>query len=139
MAIICAKLGVEFALGHPKGYGFSEEFLNKFSAAERSLIQVTESPKEAAEGSSVFYSDVFTSMGQEEEREQRLKLFEGYQVNKELVAHGRDDAIILHCLPAHRGEEITAEVIDGPNSLIYDQAENRMHTQNAVMKILMGS
>ena len=137
LAIICTKLGVEFALAHPKGYGFSKDFMAKFTAKEKSLLQITEKPAEAAKGASVFYSDVFTSMGQEAEKEKRLKIFKGYQINKELVSLGRKDAIILHCLPAHRGEEITAEVIDGPRSLIYEQAENRMHTQNAIMKMLI--
>ena len=137
LAIICTKLGVQFALAHPKGYGFSKDFMAKFTAKEKSLLQITEKPAEAAKEASVFYSDVFTSMGQEAEREKRLKIFKGYQINKELVSMGRKDAIILHCLPAHRGEEITAEVIDGPRSLIYEQAENRMHTQNAIMKMLI--
>jgi ornithine carbamoyltransferase len=137
LAIICTKLGVQFALAHPKGYGFSKDFMAKFTAKEKSLLQITEKPAEAAKDASVFYSDVFTSMGQEAEREKRLKIFKGYQINKELVSMGRKDAIILHCLPAHRGEEITAEVIDGPRSLIYEQAENRMHTQNAIMKMLI--
>lgn len=137
LAIICAKLGVQFVLAHPKGYGFSKDFMAKFSAKEKSFLQMTEKPAEAAKDASVFYSDVFTSMGQEAEREKRLKIFKGYQINKELVSKGRKDAIILHCLPAHRGEEITAEVIDGPRSLIYEQAENRMHTQNAIMKMLI--
>lgn len=137
LAIICTKLGVHFALAHPKGYGFSKEFMAKFTAKEKALLQITENPVEAAKGASVFYSDVFTSMGQEAERLKRLKIFKGYQINKELVSKGRKDAIILHCLPAHRGEEITAEVIDGPRSLIYEQAENRMHTQNAIMKMLI--
>lgn len=137
LAIICMKLGVEFALAHPKGYGFTKEFLDKFSAKEKSFLQLTEKPKEAAEGATIFYSDVFTSMGQEAERVKRLKIFKGYQVNSEIVNHGHKNAIILHCLPAHRGEEISAEVIDGPRSLIYEQAENRMHTQNAIMKMLL--
>ena len=138
LAVICVKLGVEFALAHPKGYGFSKDFLDQFSAKEKALLQLTLKPKEAAEGATAFYSDVFTSMGQEKERLKRLKIFKGYQVNQEIVSHGRKNAVILHCLPAHRGEEITAEVIDGPQSLIYDQAENRMHTQNAIMKSLLG-
>ncbi len=137
LANICVKLGVHFALAHPKGYGFSKEFLAKFSAKEKALLQITEKPSEAAKEASVFYSDVFTSMGQEAESAKRIKIFKGYQVNQELVDKGRKDAIILHCLPAHRGEEITAEVIDGPRSLIYEQAENRMHTQNAIMKMLI--
>lgn len=137
LAIICMKLGVQFALAHPKGYGFSKDFMDKFSAKEKAFLQLTEKPNEAAKDASVFYSDVFTSMGQEAETAKRIKIFKGYQVNQELVKQGRKDAIILHCLPAHRGEEITAEVIDGPRSLIYEQAENRMHTQNAIMKMLI--
>ena len=137
LAILCMKLGVHFALAHPKGYGFSKEFIAKFTTKEKSFLQTTEKPTDAAKEASVFYSDVFTSMGQEAEREKRLKTFKGYQINQELVSKGRKDAIILHCLPAHRGEEITAEVIDGPRSLIYEQAENRMHTQNAIMKMLI--
>ena len=101
-----------------------------------SLIEGQEGPYEAVRDSDVVYTDVWVSMGQEEEREKRLRDFQGFQINEALMRSAKDDALIMHCLPAHRGEEIT-EVIDGRNSIVYDQAENRMHVQKAIlMKIL---
>jgi ornithine carbamoyltransferase len=85
----------------------------------------------------VIYTDVWTSMGQEAEKDERTKAFQAYQINSSLLARARDNAIVMHCLPAHRGEEITDEVIDGPHSVVIDQAENRLHVQKAIMEIVM--
>ncbi|OIN66254.1 ornithine carbamoyltransferase [Exiguobacterium sp. KRL4] len=101
------------------------------------IEQYTE-PNKAVVGADIIYSDVFASMGQEEEAAKRLDAFEGYQVNQTLLKLAVDDVIFLHCLPAHRGEEVTAEVIDGPHSVVFDQAENRLHAQKALMIELMG-
>jgi len=95
-------------------------------------------PKEAASGADVVYTDVFASMGQEEEATMRLQAFEGYQVNDDIMNQANDEAIFLHCLPAHRGEEVTADVIDGKQSVIFDQAENRLHAQKALLVTLLG-
>jgi ornithine carbamoyltransferase len=94
-------------------------------------------PIEAARDADVIYTDVWVSMGQEKEREERLRRFRGYQVNQDLIGRARKDVLVMHCLPAHRGEEITAEVIDGSHSVIIDEAENRLHVQKAVMELLM--
>jgi ornithine carbamoyltransferase len=96
-------------------------------------------PLEAIKGTDVIYTDVWTSMGQEEEAAARIKIFQPYQVNQELVQKASDDAIVLHCLPAHREEEITDEVIEGKQSRVWDQAENRMHAQKALLACLLGS
>jgi ornithine carbamoyltransferase len=94
-------------------------------------------PAEAVRDADVVYTDVWVSMGQEAKREEKMKRFQGYQVNQALIDLARKDVLVMHCLPAHRGEEITAEVIDGPRSVVIDEAENRLHVQKAVMEILM--
>jgi ornithine carbamoyltransferase len=101
-------------------------------------IIVMTDPKEAASGADVVYTDVFASMGQEEEATMRLQAFEGYQVNDDIMNQANDEAIFLHCLPAHRGVEVTADVIDGKQSVIFDQAENRLHAQKALLVTLLG-
>jgi len=102
-----------------------------------SKILITEDPLEAAKDADVLYTDVWASMGQEEEQEERMKMFSNYQVNKEMLKHTKEDPIFLHCLPAHRGEEVTEEIIDGPWSAVFDEAENRLHVQKAIMALLM--
>jgi ornithine carbamoyltransferase len=101
-------------------------------------ITVYLNPIDAVKGADVIYTDVWTSMGQEAEKEERTKIFKAYQVNQELLAQAQNDVIVMHCLPAHRGEEITDDVIDGPRSVVIDQAENRLHVQKAIMEILIG-
>jgi ornithine carbamoyltransferase len=100
-------------------------------------VELVSDPREAARGSQVLYTDVWTSMGQEAEREQRLAALRGYGIDAETLALARDDAIVLHCLPAHYGEEITEEVAYGPQSAIWDQAENRLHTQKALLALVV--
>jgi len=102
-------------------------------------VQVTENPHDGVEDADVVYTDVWASMGQEKEREERLARFEGFCVNAELMDSAKDDAIFMHCLPAHRGEEVSADVIDGTASVVFDEAENRLHAQKALMVRLMGS
>jgi ornithine carbamoyltransferase len=102
-------------------------------------VTLVRDPREAAEGAHVVNTDVWASMGQEEEQAARERAFAGYQVDAALMARAARDAIFLHCLPAHRGEEVTAEVIDGPQSRVWDEAENRLHVQKAIMAALIGS
>jgi len=140
LMLLAAKLGSNFAVGSPEGY---EPDTVVWTSAKReaetnsSTIAITTDPLEAARDADVIYTDVWTSMGQEAEREERLPIFRPYQVNQALVDAAKDDVIVLHCLPAHRGEEITDEVIDGPHSVVFDQAENRLHAQKAVMALVM--
>lgn len=135
-----AKLGLRVIAACPPGYEPSEEVLDLargFAAASGGAVAVVNDPHEAVRGADVIYTDVWTSMGQEAEREKRLQVFPPYQVNARLVGEARPDAIVMHCLPADRGQEITDEVIDGPHSAVFDQAENRMHAQKAVLVRLL--
>ena len=137
----CAKAGLDCAIGAPKGYECDGEVIENakadFKASGRELI-LTEDPIEAIKNADIVYTDTWVSMGQEDEKAERQKLFMPYQVNKELFAYAKDDALFMHCLPAYRGYEVTEDVIDGPNSVIFDEAENRLHAQKAVMATLMG-
>lgn len=136
----CAKVGMDVAIASPKAYSCNEEIVaNAKCDAKKTGAKVlmTEDPIEAIKNADVVYTDTWCSMGQDAEKEVRIKAFGDYQVNKELFSHAKDDAIFLHCLPAYRGYEVTADVIDGPNSVIFDEAENRLHAQKAVMQILM--
>ncbi|NQV40968.1 MAG: ornithine carbamoyltransferase [Candidatus Marinimicrobia bacterium] len=128
-----------FVLAAPEGYDPDPETLARARAAGLSKIEVVRDPIEAARGADVLYTDVWTSMGQEDERRKRLNDFQGFQINNELLSHAKADVLAMHCLPAHYGEEITEDVLDGPNSVIFDEAENRMHAQKAVMVMLAKS
>lgn len=136
----CAKAGMNCAVAAPANYGCDPQVIDNakadFKAAGKELI-LTEDPAEAIAGADVVYTDTWVSMGMEEEKAVRIKAFDGYQVNKELFSHAKDDAVFMHCLPAYRGYEVTEEVIDGPQSVIFDEAENRLHAQKAVMAALM--
>ncbi len=140
LMLLAAKLGANFAVGCPEGY---EPDTVIHTAAKReadengATITITTDPMEAARDADAIYTDVWTSMGQEAESEVRLPIFRPYQVNQALVDVSKADSIVLHCLPAHRGEEITDEVIDGPQSVVFDEAENRLHAQKAVMALVM--
>ena len=137
----CALMGVNVAIGHPRGYAPDAEVTTRtreFAAASGASVLITEDPKAAVDGADVVYTDVWASMGQEGEHAERLARFDGFQVNNALMGCAKPDAIFLHCLPAHRGEEVAAEVIDGPQSVVFDQAENRLHAQKAIMVRLMG-
>jgi ornithine carbamoyltransferase len=140
LMIGCSKLGIDIALACPDGYGPNPEYLawaRRNAEARGGRVLITADPAEAAEAADAVYTDVWASMGQEAERAARLRAFAGYQVDEALMARAQPDAIFLHCLPAHRGEEVSAAVIDGPQSAVFDQAENRLHAQKAVMALLM--
>lgn len=132
------KLGFDLTLACPKGYTPDPLVLGNAHKITTGKIRLTSDPVEAAKDGDVINTDVWASMGQEEEKKQREVAFKGYQVNTELMKAAQKDAIVLHCLPAHRGEEISEEVIEGPNSMVWDQAENRLHVQKAIMEKLMG-
>lgn len=130
------RLGFELRLACPDGYDPDPAILERARAA--APVVLTRDPREAVDGADVVNTDVWASMGQEEEQAERERDFAGYQVNEALMARAAADAIFLHCLPAHRGEEVAADVIDGPRSRVWDEAENRLHVQKAIMAVLMG-
>ena len=132
-----AKLPFHLDLACPDGYDPDEAILKRGIAEAPAGVVLHRDPAEAVRDADVVYTDVWVSMGQEAEREEKMKRFQGYQVNRALIDRAKRDVLVMHCLPAHRGEEITAEVIDGPRSVIIDEAENRLHVQKAVMEILM--
>jgi ornithine carbamoyltransferase len=141
LMILCATLGVDFWVVCPPGYEPKkevEEQARRLAQKTGVGVHVVHDPVEGARGADVIYTDVWASMGQEEEAAARKKVFQPYQINAALVAHGRPDVIVEHCLPAHRGEEITDEVIDGPHSVVLDEAENRLHAQKALIVELLG-
>jgi ornithine carbamoyltransferase len=134
------KAGMNIVSANPAGYEPEASVLDlaaQFAAASGGSARVTNDPHEAVRGADVIYTDVWTSMGQEAERERRLEVFSPYQVNARLVDEAKPGVIVMHCLPAHRGEEITDEVIEGPHSVVFDEAENRMHAQKAVLVYLL--
>ena len=136
-----AKVGMDVALASPEGYELSDDVVKlgrEFAAQSGSNVELLRDPAAAVRGADVIYTDGWVSMGQEEETETRLKDFVPYQVNSALVAQAKPDVIVMHCLPAHRGQEITDQVADGPHSVLFDQAENRMHAQKAILALLMG-
>jgi len=133
-----AKLPYKLALACPKGYDPDARILERGKKKAPRGVSLYRDPVQAVKNADVIYTDVWASMGQEAEQEARAKVFEGYQVNRKLMQHARPDAIVMHCLPAHRGEEISAEVLDGPRSVVWDEAENRLHVQKAILEILMG-
>ena len=138
LAVGCGKLDVKFVLACPKGYEFDDIFRADYTKRVNATFpQEINDPVAAVRGADVIYTDVWTSMGQEAEREERLKRFESFQVNAALLAHAAPGCKVLHCLPAHRGEEITDEVMDGPASAVFQQAGNRLHTQKAVLEWLL--
>jgi len=131
-----AILGFELRIACPDGYCPDEDVL-AWAKEKGARIETCVTVKDAAQGVDVLNTDVWASMGQEEERVERLKVFEGYQINADILKLAKKDAMILHCLPAHRGEEITEEAIEGPNSAVWQQAENRLHVQKAVLERLL--
>lgn len=138
----CAKVGMDISIASPKGYECSSEIVEEAKDDAKltgSKIVLTQDPVEAVSKADVIYTDTWTSMGQESEKAERIKIFMPYQVNKELVSHANQDAIFLHCLPAYRGYEVTQDIIDGSMSVIFDEAENRLHAQKAVMVVTMGN
>ncbi len=132
-----ARLPFRLDLACPEGYDPDAEILKRAMAEAPAGVILHRDPAAAVRDADVVYTDVWVSMGQEAEREERLKRFQGYQVDQALMNRAKKDALVMHCLPAHRGEEIAAEVIDGPQSVVIDEAENRLHVQKAVMEILL--
>ncbi|WP_027339249.1 ornithine carbamoyltransferase [Halonatronum saccharophilum] len=140
LLIACAKVGMDISIATPEDYKLNDKVIEAariIAQNSGSQIQVLIDPLEAIKGSDVVCTDVWASMGDEDEAEERKNAFVNYQVNNEAMALANDDAIFMHCLPAHRGEEVTTGVIDGDQSVIFDQAENRLHVQKAIMAILI--
>jgi ornithine carbamoyltransferase len=136
-----AKMGLTISLGCPSGYQPDQHVVDRAraeAAKTGAIIELGHDPFVAVKEADAIYADVWISMGREREQARRLKVLAPYQVNSRLVARAKPDAIVMHCLPAHRGEEITAEVLDGPQSVVIDQAENRLHMQKAILTTLLG-
>jgi ornithine carbamoyltransferase len=140
LMVAAAKLGMHFTAAVPPGYEPAAGAVDAARTAAEdtgAAVRILHDAREAAEGAEVFYTDVWTSMGQDEERERRLRDLAGYGLTDDLLALGEDDAIVLHCLPAHYGEEITEAIAHGPRSAIWDEAENRLHSQKALMALVI--
>jgi ornithine carbamoyltransferase len=140
LMVACAKLGMDFVAATPAGYEPSEEVVGWAKTAANvagASVELTNDPRGAASGADVLYTDVWTSMGQDEEREKRLADLAGYGIDQDMVTLGSERAIVLHCLPAHYGEEIAEDVLYGPSSAVWDQAENRLHAQKALMALVI--
>jgi ornithine carbamoyltransferase len=136
LMVACAKLGADFVAATPEGYEPDEGTVEVAREAGGS-VELTHDPHEAAQGADVLYTDVWTSMGQDDERERRLRDLAGFGIDSDLVRLAADGAIVLHCLPAHYGEEITEDVLYGPQSAVWDQAENRLHAQKALLALVI--
>ncbi len=136
LMVACAKLGMEFVAATPAAYRPKEEAI-RIAREAGGTVELVDDPRAAAEGADVLYTDVWASMGQEEERERRLRDLAGFGIDSELVKQAGDEAIVLHCLPAHYGEEIAEDVLYGPQSAVWDQAENRLHAQKALMVLVI--
>ncbi|MCX8175342.1 MAG: ornithine carbamoyltransferase [Candidatus Micrarchaeota archaeon] len=136
LMLACTKMGMDVALVCPKGYPPNPKFVKE--AQRFGKVEICNDAAEGVKGADVLYTDVWVSMGMEEEKAERMRAFAPYQLNGELLSHAKKDCIVMHCLPAHRGLEITNEVIDGKNSVVWDQAENRLHIQKAIMLRLLG-
>jgi ornithine carbamoyltransferase len=136
LMVACAKLGAGFVAGTPPGYEPDARAV-EIAREAGGEVELTHDPRAAARGADVLYTDVWTSMGQEDERERRLRDLAGFGIDADLVQLGTDDAIVLHCLPAHYGEEITEDVLYGPRSAVWDQAENRLHAQKALLSLVI--
>jgi len=140
LLMACAKTGISFAAASPPGYQLDNGMIEGARVCAKGTgasIKVTDKPAEAVADADVVYTDVWTSMGQEQQRAEREAAFAGFQVNAELVRRAKPTAVVMHCLPAHRGVEITSEVMDGPQAIIFQQAANRLHTQRALLEVLL--
>jgi ornithine carbamoyltransferase len=136
----CPMMGMNLRMAVPKGYEPDKEILKygvELARREGTEMLLTNDPVEGVMNSDVIYTDVWVSMGQDAEKEKKLRDFKDFQINEALVSHARKDYLFMHCLPAHRGEEVSAGVIDGPNSIIFDEAENRLHAQKAILVMHM--
>ena len=133
-------LGVNVTVASPEGFEPMKEVVEKateFANESGAKIEITNDPASAAKDADVLYTDVWASMGKEEEHDKRVSIMKPYQINETILTHAKKDVIVMHCLPAHRGEEITDEVLDGPHSVVFDQAENRLHIQKAILSLLI--
>ncbi len=142
LILACSIIGMNLRIATPRGFEPPKAIIDKaheYTRSSRAQISLTHDPAKAVKDADFVYTDTWASMGQENEAEQRRKIFQPFQLNKELLAKARPDARVLHCLPAHRGEEITDDVLDGPRSIVLDQAENRLHAQRALLAELLGS
>ena len=138
LALACAKVGIKFILSAPKGYGFDQAFRTQFAAAaDANLLAEASSPGDAVREADIVYTDVWTSMGQEAETAERMRRFKNFCVDSALMAAAPKDAIFMHCLPAHRGEETTDEVMESPQSVVFEQAGNRLHSQKALLRWML--
>ncbi len=138
---LCAKLGAHFVFSGPEGYDIPEKawrLAETFAQDSGATLDIERDPHKAVEGADVIYTDTWVSMGQEAEAEKRMQVFPPYQVNADLVARAKPTAIVMHCLPAHRGYEITDDVMDGPQSVVFPQAHNRLHAQKGLLAFLLG-
>lgn len=138
--LAASRVGLSVAVATPPGYAPDPDVVAEAQAEARrwgASVRILTDPREAVAGAQVVYTDVWTSMGQEAQREERRRAFQGFQVNRQLLEWADPQAVVLHCLPAHRGEEITDEVLDGPQSVVLDQAENRLHAQKAVLALVL--
>ncbi|BDU51272.1 ornithine carbamoyltransferase [Haliovirga abyssi] len=134
-------MGIDISLACPKGYQPTDEILataNKFAKKSGAKIVITDNIEEAVKGSDALYTDIWVSMGKEEEMKKRFEDLKDYQINSKVLGMAKENAIVMHCLPAHRGEEITDEVLEGAQSVVFDEAENRLHAQKAIMALIMG-
>lgn len=132
-----AVLGLNLVLACPEGYFPDQTVLDKAVARQNGNIEILPDSLQAVKQADIIYTDVWASMGQEEDLQARKKIFKKFQVNKELVSNAADDVIVMHCLPAHRGEEISADVLEGPNSVVWDQSENKLHMHKAILETLI--
>lgn len=140
LLLLCARLGVNFKIGCPEEYKTEKEILDlaqKEVVESKAKIEMSSGLPKLLKGADVIYTDTWASMGKEEEIPERIKILKPYQVDRQLVALGKKDVMVMHCLPAHRGQEITDEVMDGPHSIIFEQAENRLHVQKAILVKLL--
>jgi len=139
---VCSKLGTNFIIANPEGYDMPQASVNAakiFATASGSKLTFLRDPHDAVKNVDVIYTDTWTSMGQEKEAKKREMVFFAYQVNNKLVSEANEHVIVMHCLPAHRNHEITDEVADGPHSMLFPQAQNRMHAQKAILAKLLGN
>ncbi|MEW6329272.1 MAG: ornithine carbamoyltransferase [Candidatus Micrarchaeota archaeon] len=138
LMLAAAKMGMDVALVGPAGYPPNNEYVRE-AKKSRVKVEFVSDVAKGVKGADVIYTDVWISMGMEEEKSERMKAFVPYQVNKEMLAHAKKDCIVMHCLPAHRGLEITSDVLDGKHSVVWDQAENRLHIQKAILLYLLAN
>ena len=139
LAALCARLGVAFAIAAPQGFQLEDEFVRSLSQrAPNAAFEQSDDPRRAADGAHVLYTDTWVSMGQEKDRERKVQAFKGFQLTADLLRSAADNAVVMHCLPAYRGMEITDELMESPQSVVFDQAENRLHFQRTLLAALIG-